>query len=66
MPPLRSFKLHGGTLVVKDTKQSALNAAAAGAVLMCICNYAVRASMPSMPSAPHGSDPCCAPAVHAP
>mmetsp|Transcript_17565 Transcript_17565/g.30141 ORF Transcript_17565/g.30141 Transcript_17565/m.30141 type:complete len:180 (+) Transcript_17565:90-629(+) len=36
-----SFKLHAGTIVYKDTKQSALNAAAAGTVLMCICNYAL-------------------------
>jgi hypothetical protein len=27
--------------VVKDQKQSALNAAAAGTVMLCICNYLV-------------------------
>jgi hypothetical protein len=36
-----SFNLHGGAIVVKDQKQSALNAAAAGTVMLCICNYLV-------------------------
>ncbi len=36
-----AFQSHGGAIVLKDQKQSALNAAAAGCVMMCICNYAV-------------------------
>ncbi|KAL6761310.1 hypothetical protein V8C86DRAFT_2535501 [Haematococcus lacustris] len=36
-----SFKAHNGAIVIKDEKQSALNAAAAGTVLLCICNYAL-------------------------
>lgn len=36
-----SFKAHGGSLVLKDYKQSAYNAAAAGSVLLCIVNYAL-------------------------
>ncbi|KAJ9533815.1 hypothetical protein QJQ45_026910, partial [Haematococcus lacustris] len=41
-----SFKAHNGAIVIKDEKQSALNAAAAGTVLLCICNYAVSSSTP--------------------
>lgn len=36
-----AFQAHGGVLVLKDQKQSAMNAAAAGTVLMCIANYAL-------------------------
>lgn len=36
-----SFNAHGGLIVFKDQKQSALNAAAAGTVLLCITNYAL-------------------------
>lgn len=38
---VNSFQAHGGRIVLKDQKQSALNAAAAGTVMMCICNYAL-------------------------
>jgi hypothetical protein len=56
-----SFKAHGGQLVLKDQKQSAMNAAAAGTVLLCITNYAVSASaIRSLNSNPSNG---CAPAA---
>ncbi len=36
-----SFNANHGAIDFRDQKQSALNAAAAGIVLMCIANYAV-------------------------
>lgn len=36
-----SFYDNAGTINIKDTKQSANNAAAAGAIMLCITNYAL-------------------------
>jgi hypothetical protein len=36
-----SFYDNNGTINIKDTKQSANNAAAAGAIMLCITNYAL-------------------------
>jgi hypothetical protein len=36
-----SFNTHGGAFVIKDYKQSAYNAAAAGGIMLCVTNYAL-------------------------
>ena len=38
---VQSYYNNNGTINIKDTKQSANNAAAAGAIMLCITNYAL-------------------------
>lgn len=38
---VQSFVDNGGTITIRDTKQSANNASAAGAIMLCITNYAL-------------------------
>lgn len=38
---VQSFVANGNTITIRDTKQSANNASAAGAIMLCVTNYAL-------------------------
>jgi hypothetical protein len=60
-----SYYNNGGAITIKDTKQSANNAAAAGTIMLCITNYALIIFIGLGESAWAACNAECCPHMHA-